>query len=198
MSPYLTKERFARSHRNAVSPGVRRVRSVIEAGEAFLTQGVEHDEIAQQVGDGVGTGRSDGDARYGQQRRGGGFGFGGRGGLPMLLSNASVQEELKMDDAQKEKANELGEKTREKMMAAREELQGLDQEERHEADARDDGRNQHGRSQCRQGNAQARTTQAAPPDPAPDRRCECVREQQASPGEAQHHRRSEDGHRLDP
>jgi len=60
----------------------------------------------------------------------GGFGFGGRAGLSMLLSNESVQEELKLDDSQKEKAREFGEKSREKMTAAREELQGLDQEER--------------------------------------------------------------------
>lgn len=65
-----------------------------------------------------------------QQRRGGGFGFGGRAGLSMLLSNPSVQEELKLDDSQKDKAREFSEKTREKMTAAREELQGLDQEER--------------------------------------------------------------------
>jgi hypothetical protein len=63
-----------------------------------------------------------------QQRRGG-FG-GGRGGLSMLLSNTSVQEELKLDDSQKEKAKEIGEKAREKMTAAREELQNLSQEER--------------------------------------------------------------------
>lgn len=63
-----------------------------------------------------------------QQRRGGG-GF-GRGGLSMLLSNTSVQEELKLDDSQKAKAREIGEKAREKMTAAREELQNLSQEER--------------------------------------------------------------------
>jgi hypothetical protein len=64
-----------------------------------------------------------------QQRGRGGFGF-GRAGLSMLLSNASVQEELKLDDSQKDKAREFAEKAREKMTAAREELQGLDQEER--------------------------------------------------------------------
>jgi Spy/CpxP family protein refolding chaperone len=64
-----------------------------------------------------------------QQRRGGGFGF-GQGGLPMLLSNASVQDELKLDDSQKEKAREIGEKAREKYSAAREDLQNLSQEER--------------------------------------------------------------------
>lgn len=61
-----------------------------------------------------------------QQRRGGYGGFGGRAGLSMLLSNASVQDELKMDDAQKDKAREFSEK----MTAAREELQNLSQEER--------------------------------------------------------------------
>ena len=62
-----------------------------------------------------------------QQRGRGGF---GRAGLSMLLSNASVQEELKLDDSQKDKAREFAEKAREKMTAARDELQGLDQEER--------------------------------------------------------------------
>jgi Spy/CpxP family protein refolding chaperone len=67
-----------------------------------------------------------------QQRRGpGGFGGFGRGaGLSMLLSNASVQEELKLDDSQKEKVKEFADKAREKMTAAREELQNLSQEER--------------------------------------------------------------------
>lgn len=64
-----------------------------------------------------------------QQGRGG-FGRGGQGGMAMLLSNASVQEELKLDDAQKEKAKEISEKAREKFTAAREELQNLSQEER--------------------------------------------------------------------
>jgi len=60
----------------------------------------------------------------------GGFGFGGRAGLSMLLGNPSVQEELKLDDSQKDKARDFAEKTREKMTAAREELQNLSQEER--------------------------------------------------------------------
>jgi hypothetical protein len=60
----------------------------------------------------------------------GGSGFGGRAGLSMLLSNASVQDELKLDDSQKEKARDFAEKSMEKMRAAREELQGLEQEER--------------------------------------------------------------------
>ena len=42
-----------------------------------------------------------------QQGRGGGRGFGG-GGLGMLLSNASVQQELKLDATQIEKAKEVG------------------------------------------------------------------------------------------
>jgi len=65
-----------------------------------------------------------------QQRGGrGGFGF-GRAGLSMLLSNTSVQEELKLDDSQKEKSREFAEKAREKMTAARDELQSLSQDER--------------------------------------------------------------------
>jgi hypothetical protein len=63
-----------------------------------------------------------------QQRRGGGF-F-GRGGLASLITNASVQEELKLDDSQKEKAKEAGEKAREKFASARDEFQNLSQEER--------------------------------------------------------------------
>jgi len=61
-----------------------------------------------------------------------GRGFGGRGfgGLGMLLSNATVQKELKLDEAQVEKAKEVAEKAREKMTEMRETLQGLDQEER--------------------------------------------------------------------
>jgi Spy/CpxP family protein refolding chaperone len=67
-------------------------------------------------------------AAQGQGR--GGFGrFGGGGGYAMLLGNESVQKELKLEDQQIEKAKELGDKIREKMTAARSELQGLDQEE---------------------------------------------------------------------
>jgi len=57
----------------------------------------------------------------------GGF---GRGGNPaQLLGNASVQQELKLDDKQLEKAKELAEKAREKQTQARESLQGLEGEE---------------------------------------------------------------------
>jgi len=65
------------------------------------------------------------------QGQGRGFGmFGGGGGYAMLLSNESVQKELKLEDQQIEKAKELGEKVREKMTAARSSFEGLDQEER--------------------------------------------------------------------
>jgi Spy/CpxP family protein refolding chaperone len=59
----------------------------------------------------------------------GGFGRGG-GGLGMLLSNASVQKELKLDDSQVEKAKEHAEKLREKQQELRETLQGLEPDER--------------------------------------------------------------------
>jgi hypothetical protein len=49
-------------------------------------------------------------------------GFGRRGSLAFLLSNESVQKELKLDDKQLEKAKELAEKTGEEM---REKFQGL-------------------------------------------------------------------------
>jgi hypothetical protein len=63
--------------------------------------------------------------------QGQGRGLFGRGGNPaMLLANASVQQELKLDDKQVEKAKELAEKTGEKMREARETLQGLEGEER--------------------------------------------------------------------
>jgi len=63
-----------------------------------------------------------------QQGRGGGGrgGFGG-GGLGMLLGNASVQQELKLDAAQIEKSKELNTKLREKVTAA---TQGLEGQER--------------------------------------------------------------------
>ena len=59
-----------------------------------------------------------------QQGRGGGRGeFGG--GLGMLLKNASVQQELKLDATQTEKAKEVAEKAREKFQAKRESLEDL-------------------------------------------------------------------------
>jgi hypothetical protein len=60
----------------------------------------------------------------------GGFGMMGGGGVAMLIGNESVQKELKLDDSQVAKAKEVADKNREKMTAAREELQGLDQDER--------------------------------------------------------------------
>ena len=63
-----------------------------------------------------------------QQGRGGGGGRGfGGGGIGMLLGNASVQQELKLDATQIEKAKELSAKIREKMTAA---TQGLEGQER--------------------------------------------------------------------
>jgi hypothetical protein len=59
------------------------------------------------------------------QGRGRGF-----GNLGILLGNASVQKELRLDDQQVEKAKELAEKTGEKMQELRESLQGLEGEER--------------------------------------------------------------------
>ena len=64
------------------------------------------------------------------QGQGRGFGMMGGGGVAMLIGNESVQKELKLDDTQVTKAKEVADKNREKMTAAREELQGLDQEER--------------------------------------------------------------------
>lgn len=62
-------------------------------------------------------------------QRGGGGGFGGgmMGGGAMLLSNAGVQDELKLTDDQKSKVNDLAEKAREK---ARDAFQGLEGQER--------------------------------------------------------------------
>jgi len=62
-----------------------------------------------------------------QQGRGGGRGFGSPANL---LGNASVQQELKLDAGQIEKAKEVAAKAREKMTAARESLQSLEGEER--------------------------------------------------------------------
>jgi hypothetical protein len=64
-----------------------------------------------------------------QQGRGFGM-FGGGGGLGMLIGNASVQKELKLDDQQVEKAKELAQKNRDKMQDVRQQLQGLEQDER--------------------------------------------------------------------
>jgi cytochrome c553 len=58
----------------------------------------------------------------------GGFGRGG-GGIAFLMSNVSVQKELKLDDDQTAKANEAGQKL---MAAMREKSQDLSQEERRE------------------------------------------------------------------
>jgi hypothetical protein len=62
-----------------------------------------------------------------QQGRGGGRGF---GSPAFLLGNASVQQELKLDAGQIDKAKDAAEKAREKMTAARESLQSLEGEER--------------------------------------------------------------------
>jgi len=62
--------------------------------------------------------------------QGRGFGMMGGGGISMLIGNESVQKELKLDDSQVTKAKELGDKNREKMTAARQDLQGLEQAER--------------------------------------------------------------------
>src|SRR5271166_3599607 len=63
-----------------------------------------------------------------QQGRGGGGGRGfGGGGIGMLLSNASVQQELKLDATQIEKAKGLSTKLAEKVTAA---TQGLEGQER--------------------------------------------------------------------
>jgi hypothetical protein len=63
--------------------------------------------------------------------QGQGRGFFGRGGnLAQLLGNASVQQELKLEDKELEKAKELAEKMAEKARENREALQGLEGEER--------------------------------------------------------------------
>jgi hypothetical protein len=60
----------------------------------------------------------------------GGFGMFGGGGLSMLIGNASVQKELKLDDQQVEKAKDFAQKAMEKMRDVRDQLQGLEGEER--------------------------------------------------------------------
>ncbi len=64
-----------------------------------------------------------------QQGRGGG-GRGGFGGIGMLLTNPGVQQELKLDATQIEKAKEVADKAREKMTASRDSLQSLQGDER--------------------------------------------------------------------
>jgi hypothetical protein len=60
-----------------------------------------------------------------QQGRGGGRGMGfGGGGIAMLLSNTSVQQELKLDATQVDKAKALATKIREKVTAATSGLEG--------------------------------------------------------------------------
>lgn len=64
---------------------------------------------------------------FAQGGRGGGM---GGGGLAMLIGNEGVQKELKLDDAQVEKAKEFAGKAREKMTEFREKVQGLEGDER--------------------------------------------------------------------
>jgi len=60
-----------------------------------------------------------------------GRGFGRMGGnYAGLLGNASVQKELKLDDAQVDKAKALSEKTMEEMREKMQDLQGLEGQER--------------------------------------------------------------------
>lgn len=69
-----------------------------------------------------------------QERRGpggaGGGMMGGGRGLSALLSNSGVQDELKLDAAQKTKVTEVAEKARGKFASARESLQDLSPQER--------------------------------------------------------------------
>ena len=67
-----------------------------------------------------------------QQRQGGGPGMMGMGGLPMLLSNKSVQEELKLDAAQVEKVNKIVTEQREKSRTAMQGLRDLEPAQRRE------------------------------------------------------------------
>jgi Spy/CpxP family protein refolding chaperone len=62
------------------------------------------------------------------QRQRGGFGFGGQTTGDGLLTNKSVQEELKLDDKQKESLKELGEKAREIMKEGGEAFKSKDKE----------------------------------------------------------------------
>jgi hypothetical protein len=129
MSPYLTIEGIVRSRRDVIRPHVRGEVG-IETGEPLITRELNTMRLLSKSVMTLGLAALMATPVMAQQRRGGGFGFGGGAGLSMLLSNPSVQEELKLDDSQKEKAREFSEKAREKRTAAREDLQGLDQEER--------------------------------------------------------------------
>jgi Spy/CpxP family protein refolding chaperone len=64
------------------------------------------------------------------QGGGRGFGMGGGGNYGMLIGNESVQKELKLDDQQVEKGKEFAAKAQEKMRDVREQLQGLEGDER--------------------------------------------------------------------
>jgi len=61
--------------------------------------------------------------------QGQGRGFGMMGGYGFLVGNTSVQVELKLDDQQKEKAKEFGDKARAEGQEMRAKLQGLEGEE---------------------------------------------------------------------
>jgi Spy/CpxP family protein refolding chaperone len=63
-----------------------------------------------------------------QRRPGGGFGFGGQN----LLTNKSVQEELKLSKEQKDKIEEVGKANREKFQKFREESRDLKEDERNQ------------------------------------------------------------------
>ena len=63
------------------------------------------------------------------QGRGGFGGQGGMGGPVNLLANPAVQKELKLDEAQVEKATKLATETREKMQGLRSQLEGLQGQE---------------------------------------------------------------------
>ncbi len=54
----------------------------------------------------------------------------GGGGLSMLIGNASVQKELKLDDDQAQKGKDFAQKAMEKMGEVRQQLQGLEGDER--------------------------------------------------------------------
>src|SRR4051794_26682986 len=62
-------------------------------------------------------------------QRGGGFFGGGMGSPALLIQNKGVQKEIKLDDAQAQKAESLA---REKMEGMREKFQGIPKEQRKE------------------------------------------------------------------